>query len=250
MHWRAEGETHCPRCGLGDGRAATFRYLGLGPGHQLGVSWHTVWDAVKSEATGRISATGRLAGADELGVDEHVWSHTGRPGTGMVTGIVDHTRDQNGVMHARLLDLVPRRSGKAYADWLKTRGPVFTAGIRTAALDPFCGYANAIRDELPEAITVLDAFHVVKLGSAMVDEVRRRVQQDTPRTPRPNGRPALRDPQDPAGRSLNTLPTNKPPGSMPNSPSGTPTRKSPSPGGAIKSSATSTTPLRPADGNS
>ena len=44
---------------------------------------------------------------------------------------------------------------------------------------PFRGYANAIRDELPEAITVLDAFHVVKFGSAMVDEVRRRVQQDT-----------------------------------------------------------------------
>jgi transposase len=33
----------------------------------------------------------------------------------------------------------------------------FTAGIKTAALDPFRGYANAIRDELPEAITVLDA---------------------------------------------------------------------------------------------
>jgi transposase len=43
----------------------------------------------------------------------------------------------------------------------------------------FRGYANAIRDELPEAITVLDAFHVVKLGSAIVDEVHRRVQQDT-----------------------------------------------------------------------
>ncbi|WP_461175121.1 ISL3 family transposase (plasmid) [Arthrobacter sp. Z1-9] len=147
--------------------------------HQLGVSWHTVWDAVKSEATGRISATSRLAGVDALGVDEHVWSHTGPPGTGMVTGIVDHTRDENGMVHARLLDLVPGRSGKAYADWLKTRGPEFTAGIKTAALDPFRGYANAIRDELPEAITVLDAFHVVKLGSAMVDEVRRRVQQDT-----------------------------------------------------------------------
>jgi transposase len=58
-------------------------------------------------------------------------------------------------------------------------GTGFTAGIKTAALDPFRGYANAIRDELPEAITVLDAFHVMKLGSAMVDEVRRRVQQDT-----------------------------------------------------------------------
>jgi hypothetical protein len=63
-----------------------------------------------------------------------------------------------------LLDLVPGRSGKAYADWIKARGIGFTAGIKTAALDPFRGYANAIRDELPEAITVLDAFHVVKLG--------------------------------------------------------------------------------------
>jgi hypothetical protein len=53
------------------------------------------------------------------------------------------------------------------------RGTGFTAGIKTAALDPFRGYANAIRDEPPEAITVLDAFHVVKFGSAMVDEVRR-----------------------------------------------------------------------------
>jgi transposase len=67
---------------------------------------------------------------------------------------------------SRLLDLVPGRSGKAYADWLRARGEEFTAGIKTAALDPYHGYANAIRDELPDAITVPDAFHVVKLGSA------------------------------------------------------------------------------------
>ena len=72
---------------------------------------------------------------------------------------MDHSRDARGVVHARLLDLVPGRSGKAYADWLKDRGTGFTAGIKTAALDPFRGYANAIRDELPEAITVLDAFY-------------------------------------------------------------------------------------------
>jgi transposase len=35
------------------------------------------------------------------------------------------------------------------------------------ALDPFPGYANAIRDELPEAITAPDAFHVMKMGSAI-----------------------------------------------------------------------------------
>ena len=49
----------------------------------------------------------------------------------------------------------------------------------TPPLDPFRGYANAIRDELPDAVAVLDAFHVVQLGIAGVDAVRRRVQQDT-----------------------------------------------------------------------
>jgi hypothetical protein len=36
-----------------------------------------------------------------------------------------------------------------------------------------------IRDELPDAVAVLDAFHVVGLVTQVVDEVRRRVQQDT-----------------------------------------------------------------------
>jgi hypothetical protein len=87
--------------------------------HQLGVSWLTVWDAVRVEASRRIAATSRLEGVDALGVDEHVWSHTGPPGSGMVTGIVNHARDAHGMVHARLLDLGPGRSGKAYADWLK-----------------------------------------------------------------------------------------------------------------------------------
>ncbi|MFF2243293.1 transposase [Arthrobacter sp. NPDC058130] len=143
--------------------------------HQHRVSWHTVWHAVRVEASRRIAAPDRFEGVNALGVDEHVRAHTGPAGSGMVTGIVDHTRDADGTVHARLLDLVPVGSGKAYADWLKHR---FTTCIKTAALDPFRGYANAIRDELPEA-TVQEAFHVVKLGSAMVDEVRRRVQQDT-----------------------------------------------------------------------
>ena len=77
----------------------------------------------------------------------------------------------------RLLDVVPGRSG--YAGWLQQQLPEFIAGIEHAALDPFRGYANAIRDELPDAIAVLDAFHVVKLGTQVIDEVRRRVQQDT-----------------------------------------------------------------------
>ena len=48
-----------------------------------------------------------------------------------------------------------------------------------AALDPFRGYATALRTSLPHATRVLDAFHVTRLGFAAVDDVRRRVQQDS-----------------------------------------------------------------------
>jgi transposase len=57
--------------------------------------------------------------------------------------------------------------------------PLWRAAIVTAALDPFRGYATALSTSLPEAIRVLDAFHVVRLGFAAVDDVRRRVQQET-----------------------------------------------------------------------
>src|SRR3954469_19626751 len=103
--------------------------------HQLGVSWHTAWDAIRPEAERRIAAPGRLTGVDALGVDEHVWKHTGLPGTGMVTGIVDHTRDGQGRVRARLLARAEGRSGTVYADWLKEQGGNFAAGIRTGTLD-------------------------------------------------------------------------------------------------------------------
>ena len=129
--------------------------------------------------------------------------------------MVDLTRDSRGVLHARLLDVVPGRSGTAYATWLKAQPEAFTAGIKHAALDPFRGYANALRDELPDAVAVLDAFHVVKLGTSVVDEVRRRVQQDTLAPARTQGRPALQDPRPAASTGESTCPTGRSPGSTP-----------------------------------
>ena len=42
---------------------------------------------------------------------------------------------------------------------------------------PFHGYKNAIDDQLQDAVSVLDALHVVKLGGQVVVDVRRRLQQ-------------------------------------------------------------------------
>ena len=146
---------------------------------RLGVDWHTVWEAIKPILAVLANDPDRLVGVNTVGVDEHIWHHQPRPGKGpkVQTGIVDLTR-RNGKPHARLLDLLPGRSGKVYADWLRSRGNAFTAGIGTATLDPFRGYGNAIRDELEDATAVLDAFHVVKLALQAMEETRRRVQQD------------------------------------------------------------------------
>jgi transposase len=145
----------------------------------LKVDWHTLWNAVRGEAARRVGRPERTRGVKTLGVDEHIWrpSHHGRDRA--VTAMVDLTRDEQGHLHARLIDVVAGRSGVSYANWLKKQLPEFIAGIEHAALDPFRGYANAIRDQLPDAVAVLDAFHVVRLGTQVVDEVRRRVQQET-----------------------------------------------------------------------
>ena len=149
----------------------------------LGVAWDTCWSAIKAAATTRLADPSRLENIKTLGVDEHIWRPSKISSVDKaVTVMVDLTRDEHGCLRARLLDAVQGRSGKVYADWLTDQGVDgvdVKVTIEHAALDPFRGYANAIRDELPNAVAVLDAFHVVKLAGQALDEVRRRVQQAT-----------------------------------------------------------------------
>lgn len=156
-----------------------------GMARQLGCTWKTLWRAVKPILEAAAGNEKRFAGLTSPGVDEHIWHHVstkpvdqGGRGPKEFTGMLDLTRDKNGRVRARLLDLVPGRSGEAYTSWLRDRGDTFRKGVEIATLDPFHGYRCAIDDQLDDAIAVLDAFHVVKLGTAAVDEVRRRVQQD------------------------------------------------------------------------
>jgi transposase len=156
-----------------------------GLARQLGTAWRTVWRAIKPLLEALAADESRFDGVTTLGVDEHVWHHVstkpedqGGRGPKELTGMVDLTRDEKGKTRARLLDLVPGRTGAAYREWLAARDEAFRAGIGIATLDPFHGYKNAIDDQLDDAVAVLDAFHVVKLGTDAVDQCRRRVQQD------------------------------------------------------------------------
>lgn len=157
-----------------------------GLARQLGVTWPTLWPAMRPLLEAMAADDSRFDGVERLGVDEHVWHHVsplppalGGRGPKELTGMVDLTPGPGGEPRARLLDLVPGRSGKAYGDWLQQRGDAFRGRVREATLDPFHGYKKAIDAHLEDATAILDAFHVVKLGTAALDEVRRRVQQET-----------------------------------------------------------------------
>jgi transposase len=157
-----------------------------GLARQLGVTWRTLWRVMRPLLEMMAADDSRFDGVERLGVDEHVWHHVsplpsalGGRGPKELTGMVDLTPGPDGKAKARLLDLVPGRSGKAYGDWLHQRGDAFRGRVKEATLDPFHGYKNAIDEHLEDATAILDAFHVVKLGTAALDEVRRRVQQQT-----------------------------------------------------------------------
>lgn len=142
---------------------------------QLGTGWATIMRSVTAVGTPLVDDPGRLAGVQALGVDEHAWQRANPSRhTQFATGIVDLSPGRA----ARLLDVTQGRSGTVYSTWLAARDPLWRSRIRVAALDPFRGYLTALRSWLPHATHVVDAFHVVKLGFAALDDVRRRVQQE------------------------------------------------------------------------
>lgn len=144
----------------------------------LAVAWNTANDAVLAE--GRrvlIADPARFDGVAVVGVDEHVWRHT-RRGDKYVTVIIDLTGVRDGTGPARLLDMVPGRSKQVFKTWLADRPKPWRDGIEVVAMDGFTGYKTATTEELPEAIAVMDPFHVVRLAGESLDVCRRRVQQD------------------------------------------------------------------------
>jgi transposase len=98
-----------------------------GIARQLGTSWKTVWRAIEPELVKLAEDESRFENVTTLGVDEHIWHHVDprKHGPKELTGMVDLSRDSTGKTRARLLDLVPGRSGKAYASWLAERGEAF-----------------------------------------------------------------------------------------------------------------------------
>ena len=145
----------------------------------LGVSWHTANTAILAEGKRRlIDDPARFDGVTTIGVDEHVWRHT-RFGDKYVTVIIDLTPARNKTGPARLLDMVEGRSKAVFKQWLAGRPKEWSKQIEVVAMDGFTGFKTAAAEELPDAVPVMDPFHVVRLAGDGLDRCRQRVQQDT-----------------------------------------------------------------------
>src|SRR4029450_2831470 len=81
-----------------------------------------------------------------IGVDEWAWRRGQRYGT-ILVNLEDH----------RVLDLLPERSAAAVAAWLM-QYPT----IRVVCRDRSALYADGIRQGAPQAVQVIDRFHLVK----------------------------------------------------------------------------------------
>ena len=150
------------------------------------------------------------------------------------------TRDANAKTRARLLDLVPGRTGGAYADWLKARNKAFRDGIEVATLDPFHGYKNAIDDQLEDGVAV--STRLTSSSSAPTPSTRCAAASSRRSTVTAAARgSALRHPDHPALRAGNS-PTSRRHGSPRPSPPTIGTSRSKSPGAARSNSAPPTAP--------
>lgn len=128
---------------------------------QMGIAWRTVGAIVARVVARNLDPT-RLEGLRNIGVDEFSYRKRHR----YLTTVVDHDR-------RRVIWASPGRSSDTLEAFFDELGEARCAGIECVTMDMAGGYIKAVEARLPEAQIVFDRFHVQRLVSDALDEVRR-----------------------------------------------------------------------------
>ncbi len=127
----------------------------------LGINWRTVGRIIVTVVNERLDPA-RLDHLRTIGIDEISF----RRGHEYVTVVVDHER-------TRVVWTGDGKSGDTLRQFFDQLGPERTADLRQASVDLSAAYITAIRERAPQAELTYDRFHVQRLASDAVDEVRR-----------------------------------------------------------------------------
>ena len=147
----------------------------------LGIAWETVGSIVARVVEGRLDPE-RLVGLRRIGIDE--FSYKKRHN--YLTVVVDHDR-------GRVVLAGEGRSAEALDPFFEALGEEGCKAIEMVTVDLSAAYTKAVREKLPEAEIIYDRFHVQRLVSNALDEVRRELVRELATDPdeaRPSSAPA------------------------------------------------------------
>jgi len=144
-----------------------------GVAEELGVCWWTVMNAVVEHGTPLVDDPARVGPVDHLGVDETSFLRANREHpTIYATGLVD-------LQTKIVIDMVEGNAAADLRRWTAKADPAWLAGISVVATDLAESFRAGLSPHLDHATRVADPFHVVRIGNRCVDQVRRRVQNET-----------------------------------------------------------------------
>jgi transposase len=140
---------------------------------ELGVCWWTVMNAVIEHGTPLVDDPDRIGAVGQLGVDETSFLAATRDhATIYATGLIDLER------HV-VIDMVEGNSAADLRRWTINAHPDWLARIKGVATDLAESFRAGLSPHLNHARRVADPFHVVRVANRGVDQVRRRVQNET-----------------------------------------------------------------------
>ena len=140
---------------------------------ELGVCWWTIMNAVIEHGTPLVDDPDRIGPVRQLGVDETSFLAANRHhATVYATGLIDLER------HV-VIDMVEGNAAADLRRWTSNADPAWLATIEVVATDLAESFRAGLSPHLDHTRRVADPFHVVRVGNRCVDQVRRRVQNET-----------------------------------------------------------------------
>jgi transposase len=128
------------------------------------VAWRTVGSICERVAAEALSQRDLFAGLKRIGIDDFSY----RKGHRYLTVVVDHDTGQ-------LVWAAAGRDRKTVEKFLDMLGEERCGQLELVSCDMAESIATAVSDRCPDAIRCVDPFHVIKLATDALDEIRREV---------------------------------------------------------------------------
>ncbi len=129
----------------------------------LHIGWHAVGSIIERIVEQKLDAS-RFENLRSIGVDEFSYRKRHR----YITTVVDHDT-------SRVVWAAEGKSSETLKAFFRLLGPERCEKIKNVTIDMSKAYIKAVEDSLPSAEVTFDRFHVQRLVSEAVDEVRRSI---------------------------------------------------------------------------